>query len=109
MQWDRLLREVVGSPSLEMFQYCGDVALRDVGMVGVGWQLDWMILVVFSNPYNFMKVKLTLVFQESMGFVRARGSWLCGMGYLQAGPFFRVGLPKGRPDKSENGLITWRL
>ena len=31
----QLPREVVGSPPLEVFQNCGDVALRD--MVGVGW------------------------------------------------------------------------
>jgi len=30
MHWHRLLRDVVGSPSLEVFMKRGDVALRDV-------------------------------------------------------------------------------
>ena len=39
MQWHRLPREVGESPSPEVLQSCGDVALRDVGggQVGVGW------------------------------------------------------------------------
>ena len=39
----QLPSEVVGSPSLEMFQNCGDVALRDVGSGhgGVGWSWAW--------------------------------------------------------------------
>jgi len=40
-QWSRLLREVVGSPSLEVFEDHGNVALRDVGsghgVVDWGW------------------------------------------------------------------------
>ena len=51
LQWHRLHREVVRSPSLEVFQSRVDVALRtwSVGTVGMGWRLDWVILEVFSN------------------------------------------------------------
>ena len=43
LQWHRAAQGAVGSPSLEVFQNCGDVALRDVvmGMVGVGWGWTW--------------------------------------------------------------------
>ena len=39
------------SPSLEVFQSRVDVALRtwSVGMVGMGWQLDQVILEVLSS------------------------------------------------------------
>ena len=42
---------VVGSPSLEVFKSCVDVALRDVvsGHGVMGWWLNWMTLEVFSN------------------------------------------------------------
>jgi len=41
----------VQSPSLEVFQSRVDVALRtwSVGMVGMGWQLDQVILEVLSS------------------------------------------------------------
>ena len=54
LQWHRLHREVVESPSLEVLQSRVDVALRtwSVGMVGMGWWL--MILVIFSNLTDSM-------------------------------------------------------
>jgi len=56
LQWHRLHREVVQSPSMEVFQGHVDVALRtwSVGMVGMGWWLDWVILEVLSNLSNCM-------------------------------------------------------
>ena len=49
MHW--LPREVVQSPSLEVFKSHGDVALWDVvsGHGGDGLGLDWVVLGVFSN------------------------------------------------------------
>ena len=49
-------REVVQSPSLEVFQSRVDVALRtwSVGMVGMDWWLGQVILEVFSNLHDFM-------------------------------------------------------
>ena len=47
LQRHRLHREVVQSPSLEVFQSRVDVALRmwSVGRAGMGWRLDWVIYV----------------------------------------------------------------
>ena len=57
-QWHRLPREVVESPSL--FKKHGDVALRDtVGMMEMGWQLDLMTSVAFSN-LNDSKLLISL-------------------------------------------------
>ena len=59
LQWHRLHREVVGSPSLEVFQSRVDVALRtwSVGTVGVGWQLDGVILEIFPNQNGWLSAK----------------------------------------------------
>jgi len=59
LQWHRLHREVVESPSLEVFQSRVDVALRtwSVGTVGVGWRLDQLILDLFSNLNDSMKCR----------------------------------------------------
>ena len=45
----QLPKEVVGSPSLEVFKERGDVALRDVVSGHGGAGLDWMISEAFSN------------------------------------------------------------
>ena len=51
MHWHRLPRVVMGSPSLEVFQNCRDVALRDVvsGHGGDVLMIGLDILVVFFN------------------------------------------------------------
>ena len=63
--WHSCPWRVVGSPSLEVFQGHGDVALRDVVSrdSGDGLGLDLGILVVFSNPSNSM-IYATELIQE---------------------------------------------
>ena len=48
LQWHRLHREVVQSPSLEVFQSRVDVALRDVGSGHGGVGLGLGISVLFA-------------------------------------------------------------
>lgn len=45
MQWRRLPRELVESPSLEAFKNHGYVALRDV-VSGMGWWLDFGLVIL---------------------------------------------------------------
>ena len=56
MHWQRLLREMVESPSLEAFKNHIDVALRDMvsGHDGDGLMVGIDDFVVFSNLDNFM-------------------------------------------------------
>ena len=62
MPWHRLPREVVGSPSLEVFQNRGDVTLRDVvnGHGGGELGLNLSILEVFSS-LNYSMTGLVLL------------------------------------------------
>ena len=43
MESEQTAQGVVGSPTLEVFHNCGDVALRDVvsGHGGMGWGWTW--------------------------------------------------------------------
>ena len=47
----QLPREVVGSPTLEVFHNSGEVALKDVvgGHGGAGWDWRRLTLLLFSN------------------------------------------------------------
>jgi len=62
--WTRLLREVVESPSLEVFKKmrrCGTSGHGLAGTVVFGCWLDFMILEVFSNLNDSMiKFKVSL-------------------------------------------------
>ena len=69
----QLPREVVGSPSMEVFQNCRDVATRDVGS-GHGWgglRLDWVTLEVFSN----LNVQCMVEGRKDFFWERIAGTW----------------------------------
>ncbi|XP_025006024.2 uncharacterized protein LOC112532354 [Gallus gallus] len=69
MQWHGLPREVVLSPSLEVFRRHRDVSVRDTvsGHGGGALGLDWMVLEVFSNLHDSM----ILHFGEYSAFIPA--------------------------------------
>jgi len=84
LQWHRLHREVVQSPSLEVLQSRVDVALRtwSVGTVGMGWWLDQVILEVFSNLNDSVILsphsgKATICGGKHPWLLSPSTAWLC--------------------------------
>lgn len=57
--WNRLPKDVVESPSLEefnsLFNKMWHFRTQLLGMVVMGWRLDWMIIVVFSKLNDSLK------------------------------------------------------
>ena len=68
--WNRLPREVVGPPFLEVFENSGDVALRDVGSGhgGGGLGLDLGILVIFSNLNDSVILSVPMPFLHPLTY-----------------------------------------